>query len=231
MILAVLNQKCGTGKTTLAIHLGMVWVRAGARVLLLDADPQGSALDWAEARADTEPALPVLGLPKPTLHREVPALAGSYDHVVIDGPPQVEAIVKSAMMAADLVLIPVQPSGVDVWGARPIVAALAEARAVRPDLKASFVVNRKASKTFLSRAVLDALAGYQVPVLASALGQRVAFAETIGTGRTVFDVAPEGIAAAEATALAKEVLDLAYTKATADRAAEEDHARRVHGSG
>lgn len=228
MILAVLNQKGGTGKTTVAIHLGMAWTRQGARVLLLDADPQGSALDWAEARADSVPPLPVLGLPKPTLHPEVPALAESYDHVVIDGPSQVEAIVKSAMMAADVVVIPVQPSGVDVWGARAIVARLVEARAVRPELKAVFALNRKASKTFLSRAVLDALADYQVPVLAPALGQRVAFAETIGTGRTVFDVPPAGIASAEATALATEVLNLARTEATTDSAAQEGHARRSH---
>jgi chromosome partitioning protein len=229
MILAVLNQKGGTGKTTVAIHLGMAWVRSGARVVVLDADPQGSALDWAEARADSTPALPVLGLPKPTLHREVPALAESYDHVVIDGPPQVEAIVKSAMMAADVVVIPVQPSGVDVWGARQIIARLVEARIVRPELKAAFALNRKASKTFLSRAVLDALADYEVPVLASALGQRVTFAETIGTGRTVFDVAPAGIASAEATALATEVLSLACNQAPTDSAAEEGHAGRPHG--
>ena len=146
--------------------------------------------------------------------------------MIIDGPPQTQAIVKSAIMAADLVLIPVQPSGVAVWGARPIVACLVEAKAVRPDLKAGFMVNRKAGRTFLSRAVLDALADYQVPVLASALGQRVVFAETIGTGRTVFDVAPSGIASAEATALATEVLSLAHTEATTDRAAEEDHGRR-----
>jgi chromosome partitioning protein len=215
MILAVLNQKGGTGKTTMAIHVGMAWVRAGARVLLIDADPQGSALDWSEARKETEPALPVLGLPKPTIHREVPALAESYDHVIIDGPPQTEAIVKSAMMAANVVLIPVQPSGVDVWGARPIVALVADALVVHPELKAVFAVNRKASKTFLSRAVLDALAGYRMPVLASALGQRVLFAETVGSGQTVFDADPGGIASTEAMALAKEVLD--YAEKATDR--------------
>ena len=215
MILAVLNQKGGTGKTTMAIHVGMAWVRAGARVLLIDvdADPQGSALDWSEARKAAEPALPVLGLPKPTIHREMPAPAANYDHVIIDSPPQTEAIVKSAMMAADFVLVPVQPSGVDVWGARAIVALVADALIVHPELKAVFAVNRKASKTFLSRAVLDALADYRMPVLASALGQRVVFAESVGTGRTVFDVDPGGIASAEAAALAKEVLDHAQ-KAT-----------------
>lgn len=132
MIVGVLNQKGGTGKTTVAVHVGMAWVRQGARVLLIDADPQGSALDWSEART-APPALPVIGLPKPTLHREVPGLAENYDHVIIDGPPHAEAIVRAAIMAADLVLIPVQPGGLDVWGARPVVALLAEAMPLKPD--------------------------------------------------------------------------------------------------
>jgi chromosome partitioning protein len=210
MILSVLNQKGGTGKTTIAIHVGMAWIRQGARVLLIDADPQGTALDWSEARSAATPALPVLGLPRPTLHREIPALAENYDHVIIDGPPQTEAIVRSAMMAADLLVIPVQPSGVDVWGARPIVALLVDAQVANPKLKAVFAINRKVSKTFLSRAVLEALKVYRLPVLTSALIHRVAFAESIGSGRTVFDIDPGSVASVEVTALAKEILETAH---------------------
>jgi chromosome partitioning protein len=218
MILAVLNQKGGTGKTTVAIHVGMAWVRQGARVLLIDADPQGTALDWSEAR-QMGPALPVLGLPKPTLHREIPALAANYDHVIIDGPPQTEAVVRSAMMAADLAVIPVQPSGVDVWGARPVVAMLGDALAAHPQLKAVFAVNRKVSKTFLSRAVLEALDVYRMPILSAALTQRVVFAESVGSGRTVFDIDPASVASAEVTALANEILETAHAEKAADRPA------------
>jgi chromosome partitioning protein len=204
MIVSVLNQKGGTGKTTIAVHIGMAWVRQGARVLLIDADPQSSALDWSEARGDREPALPVIGLPKPTLHREVSGLAENCDHVIIDGPPQAEAIVRAAIMAADLVLIPVQPGGLDVWGARPVIALVADATPLKPNLKAAFTVNRKISKTFLSRAVLEALTVYRMPVLASPLTQRVAFGESMGSGLTVFDMDPDGSASAEVAALAKE---------------------------
>lgn len=215
MILAVLNQKGGTGKTTIAVHIGMAWVRSGARVLLIDADPQGSALDWSEARKTLQPALPVVGLPKPTLHREMPTLAGGYDHIIIDGPPEIEAIVKSALMAADLVLIPVQPSGVDVWGARAIVGLLADAAPLRPHLKAAFAVNRKISKTFLSQAVLKALEVYRLPILTCPVTQRIAFAESVGSGRTVFDLNPSSLASREALALAQEVLE--HAKEAADR--------------
>jgi chromosome partitioning protein len=88
-------------------------VRPGARALVIDADPQGSAPDWSGA-GDMDPKPPVLGMPQPKLHHEIPTLAADFDNIVIDGPPQTEAIVRSAMVVADFVLIPVQPSGVDV---------------------------------------------------------------------------------------------------------------------
>jgi chromosome partitioning protein len=145
----------------------------------------------------------------------VPALADGYDHIVIYGPPEIEAIVKSALMAADLVLIPVQPSGVDVWGARAIVGLLADAAPLRPQLKAVFAVNRKISKTFLSQAVLKALEVYRLPILPCPITQRVAFAESVGSGRTVFDAGLSSLASQEALALAQEVLN--HAEKAADR--------------
>lgn len=209
MILAALNQKGGSGKTTLAVHLAMALVRQGARVLLIDADPQGSALDWSVART-VAPALPVLGLPKPVLHREVPALAADYDHVVIDGPPQVADVTRSAVLASDVVLIPVQPSGLDVWGAAAVVSLLAEATMVRPNLKAAFVISRKMVNTALARDVPGTLADYRLSTLKASLAQRVAFAESLGAGLTVFDLNPRSVASAEVEALTKEMMEFAH---------------------
>ena len=223
MILSALNQKGGAGKTTLAIHLAAALARSGSRVLLIDADPQGSALDWSVLRQG-EPAFPVIGLPKPVLHREVAALAVGYDHVVIDGPPQVADITRSAIMASDVVLIPVQPSPFDVWGARAVVELLAEATIVKPNLKAAFTVMRKVVNTAIGRDVTEALAVYRVRVLAASLAQRVAFAESIANGLTVFDADSTGPAGAEVTQLTKEIMEFAHgEESSADRPPESGH--------
>ena len=136
MIVALLNQRGGVGKTTLALHLSGQWARKGKRITLIDADPQGSALDWSQQR--TREGLPrlfgVIGLARDTLHREAPELARDADHIVIDGPPRVAGRMRSALLAADLVLIPVQPSPLDGWASAEMLALLAEARIYRPQL-------------------------------------------------------------------------------------------------
>ncbi|RUV29963.1 AAA family ATPase, partial [Mesorhizobium sp. M5C.F.Ca.IN.020.32.2.1] len=96
MIIALLNQKGGAGKTTLALHLAGEWARRGSRVTLIDADPQGSALDWSQqrSRSGTPRLFGVVGLARDTLHREAPELARDADHVVIDGPPRVAGLMR-----------------------------------------------------------------------------------------------------------------------------------------
>lgn len=206
MILSLLNQKGGVGKTTLAIHIAMSLARRGDKVLLLDADPQGSALDWSASRTD-DPVFPVVGLPKPSIHRELPAIASGFAHVVIDGPPRVYDVARSAIMASDVVLIPVQPSPYDVWAAKEIVDLVREAEAFKPNLKYVFAINRKIANTAIGRDVLEALAEYPIPVLKSHVGQRVTFAESAAQGSSVMEIAPESLASQEINALVNELLE------------------------
>lgn len=207
MIVAVLNQKGGTGKTTIALHLAGAWAREGRRVTLIDADPQGSALDWSQQRArENLPRLfGVIGLARDTLHHEAPDIARDTDHVIIDGPPRVAGLMRSALLAADLVLVPVQPSPFDGWASAEMLALIGEARVYRPQLAARFVLNRCAARTIIARETASALVDHDPPLLSSTVGQRVVFADAAQTGRLVSEIAEHGPAAREIAALAAEV--------------------------
>ena len=206
MIVCISSLKGGAGKTTLSIHLAAAIARSKKRVLLVDADPQSSASDWAAARTEKSP-FPVVGLARQTLHRDLPELAANYDHVVIDTPPRVSALVRSSVLAADLVLIPVQPSSYDVWAAAETVEVVQEAQGFKPEIQAAFVINRRIVGTAIGRDVVEALGEYPFPVLEAAIGQRVSFAES-SAGFSVLESAPSSVAAKEVKQLAKEVLKL-----------------------
>lgn len=207
MIVAFLNQKGGVGKTTLALHLAGKWAAKGRRVTLIDADPQGSALDWSEQRAQHGGArvFGVMGLARETLHRELPAIAADLDHVIVDGAPRVTGVARSALLAAHVVLVPATPSPFDGWASAEMLRLLDEARVFRPDLIARMVLNRCATRTVIAREIGEALADQEPPLLLARIGQRVIFAEAARTGALVHELDPGSLAAAEITALASEV--------------------------
>jgi chromosome partitioning protein len=205
MIYAFLNQKGGVGKTTLSLHVAGALARSGQRVLLIDADPQQSAMKWSSVRSG-KIMFSVIGMAKATLHKEIGALAADYDHVVIDGPPRVTELARSIILASDMVVIPVQPSPFDVWAAAETIDLIKEARVFKESLKAVIAINRKIVNTAIGRDVRDALSGLELPILVSDVSQRVGFAEAVASGQTVLDTDPDGLAAREVISLVRELV-------------------------
>lgn len=201
--MAILNQKGGSGKTTLATNLAHALKLSGERVLLVDADPQGSARDWNAANEGK--LLSVVGLDRETLPVDLKGIESGYDWIVIDGAPQVARLSAAAIKAADVVIIPVQPSPYDVWSTADLVELIKARQEVtggKP--KAVFLVSRAIRNSKLSREVGEALQGYGLPTLKAGTTQRVIYPTTASHGLTVMSD-PGCEAAMEIMAIVREI--------------------------
>ena len=204
MVIAFLNLKGGVGKTTLSVHVAWELARTGADVLLLDADPQASASEWAGLREATP--YTVMACTRPNLHAEVARVRDRFDHIVIDGPPRGDRIVKACVIAADLVVVPIEPSGLSARAADRIVELLAEAAIYRPALQARFVVNRRKARTVLGREMRHLATG--LPVLATEIRDRIAFAKAMTYGDVLQEVDARHPGAVEIAGLTDELLQI-----------------------
>ncbi len=205
MIVSILNQKGGSGKTTLAVNLTRYFSKnSGGRVLLVDSDPQGSARTWHE-KSDGE-ILNVVALDRPTLTKDVLRLKDDYEWIFIDGVPQVSNMTIAAIKCSDIVLIPVQPSPYDIWATCDTIRFVKDYRencGGKP--KAAFVVSRKIVNTNLGKEIAAELRKHDLPVFENGTCQRVAYAESAAVGLTVLDIQTATEAKHEIEAIAKEV--------------------------
>lgn len=203
MIISFLNQKGGVGKTTLSVNVAGCLARQGHRVLLIDADKQGSATTWASLREDAP--FQVVSMARANMARDALKFAQDYTHTIIDGPPHAEEIARSCIVASDFVALPIEPSGLSTWASDLTVRQVKEAQELKPSLKCGFVVSRKIGKTVIGRDIRNMAAEAGLPILKSEIEQRVAFAEGMTMGQTIFEWAGGSIAAREIENLTKEI--------------------------
>ena len=208
-IIAILNSKGGTGKTTLATNLAGSLHRKGFNVLIVDSDPQGTARDWHNAQPEDADLPAVVGIDRPTIHKDVPRIAKPYDFVLIDGAAKLEDMSASALRAADTILIPVQPSGYDLWAVADLVGLIrARQQVTNGKPLAAFVVSRQIIGTHLAQEINDAVEEFDLPVFEARTTQRVAYTEAGQSGLTVLDLEPDGKASKEIEAITRELLGM-----------------------
>jgi chromosome partitioning protein len=203
-IITIAQQKGGAGKTTLAAHLALAWA-VDQRVAVIDIDPQASLATWFRLRRERlgqlAQAMDVSALGGWRVAAEVERQARNHDIIVIDSAPHAETEARIAVRAASLVLVPVQPSPMDVWATRPTLDLARQER-----VPALLVLNRVPARANLTEAMTAELAQLGAPVAKAQIGNRVALAAALAEGQGILEAAPGSRAAQEILALAREVL-------------------------
>lgn len=184
-VVAILNQKGGVGKTTLSINLARAIQLSGCKVVLIDADPQGSTRDWNSANGGR--LLPVLGLDRKTIEADIKNIQG-YEYAIIDGAPQLREMAVATIKAADIVLIPVQPSPLDIWATSDLIELIKERQTISNKPKAAFIVSRQIQNTQVGKDVRDVLSQSGLKVFDNGTFQRVAYSDSLATGSTALDI-------------------------------------------
>jgi chromosome partitioning protein len=212
-VITVFNQKGGCGKTTVSMQVAGTLGLRGNRVLVIDMDEQGTATRWASQATDEAPfpaTLSNLAMMGGKMHREVRNQIENYDYIVIDCPPAVHSpSPSSAMLVADIALIPIVPAPADMWAVVAAKQLAAQAQVTNEQLKTRLVPNMVQKNTTLARDTIDVLAeDEEVPLLRAWLGSRSAYRECQLMGGTVHRVPRAKDAVNEVDALVDEVLQL-----------------------
>lgn len=209
MILSVVSQKGGTGKTTVAINVAACYATMGREVVLVDADPQHSSLDWKADRPRELPTIHALHLPEKNLFQEIQNLRQKYELLIVDGGGRITATARAAVAAADFLIIPTLPSKLDMLSTEDFIhTVINEVQAYKPVVAGGIVLNQLQASTAIGRAAVEHLETLGYPVFETKLHLYVAYREAAAAGRSVIEYDSTSKAAGEFAAFFKELLEV-----------------------
>ncbi len=203
MIISFVNQKGGVGKTTTAINLAASLKRRNNTLLYIDADPQGSAMQWHAVENNN--AFEIVHHPEPVIKSDIREFSRSYDYLLIDAPPAIGDITKSILSVTEIAIIPVSPSSLDIWSCKGTLDLIEEIRPENPDIEVQLLINRKIPGTRVGREARASLDVFNTDVLQTELCQRVAYINAMTSGVSVMQYAPNCKAADEIENLCDEI--------------------------
>ena len=203
-VVALLNEKGGSGKSTIALNLACALHRQGRRVVLIDADPQGTARDWREASPADVDLPPVVVLDRPELLlSSIKTIAA--DVAIIDTPAKAERMSANVVRIAHVAIIPVQPSNADLWASAAAVKLIQSKRDVGGEIEAAFLATRVSGTTNLSKEILKGdWNEYGIDMLDQAVSNRVSYAQSLSDGVSVYETR-DGQAKAEIDLIVQEL--------------------------
>jgi chromosome partitioning protein len=209
VIITIGNCKGGVGKSTVSCNLAVAAARNGKKVIIIDSDPQKSSLDWRNIRGDNGlDDIQCVSITTPTLHKDAQAFRQSHDFIIIDSGGRDSKTFRSAIMAADLFIMPVLPSVYDIWASGETLELLKECRTLK-DVEARSFLNQLQPHTVMAREADEALSEMakdaDCSVFTTRLHHRTAYKNAVATGKGVLEAEPKSKAAAEITMLYNEI--------------------------
>ena len=208
MIISITSLKGGVGKSTISQNLAVCFAHMGYRVAIIDTDTNASSIHWSGIRDEDLPKITVVGITESNaLRKNIKEIQENYDVVIIDGTPSLSKLVSTILILGDIVIVPIRPSGLDIWATEKFMEHFEQAKALREEIPAYFLLNEFNPKVKLNQEIKKALVELEIGTLESSLRHRIAYEEVCVMGKGAYEYR-DPKAKREVTQLANEVLEI-----------------------
>ena len=192
MIISVSSLKGGVGKSTIAQNLAVCFAHNGYRVCIADADTNQSSLRWSSLRSEDLPTVPAFGTPEKTLSANIKQLATDYEVVIIDGTPSLDRITSKIILLADILIVPILPSGLDIWATEQFLERYEDAKIEKEkEIPAFMILNQYQANITFNKEIKEALGETSIQLLDNSIRPRTAYREVIIQGKGVIEYKDE----------------------------------------